>query len=200
MLPLKLDSHNRVFEGAGVVGDLSVYEKDGVVYSHWEVSPAELRALEDDAVIEQAIHIGAHGLPPSSLAVVSADHEHKTAVISIDDNEHVVEPEIAAEIEALRRERVVEVKEFDPKDDSTILVTIPPAVSGEFARQVGEMAKLQFPRCQIAVLPEDLGLHTKDGFAQLLNAGEAMKDAIMGGGDPVVQAEAVVQWKKATGQ
>lgn len=102
--------------------------------------------------------------------------------ILIDGTEYTVRREVSDELVRLRKEAVAEYIDktttIDPPKNHTIIVTVPGGTSQEFVGQVAQLLKLQFPEHHIAVMPEGLGLHTQEGFRQLLQAGMKMADGI----------------------
>jgi hypothetical protein len=116
--------------------------------------------------------------------------------VVIDGVTYRVRQEVCDEIINVRRgaahEIIERIRAIRPAPTDTIIITTPGEISAEFVGMVGATARQNFPDNQIAVLPEQLQLHTQEGFARAVDLGMQLATAVQennpGAAKPIADA------------
>lgn len=207
MEPVKRSHHNKTYEGPTPdIGDLSGYEAEGGFASHWRPNSEEIAQLVNGGDIE--VTLFSKPIPPLIVSVLGAegamalpaDPESQEVVIA-GGEEFRVPPEVAAELKAERdgvTAAVVErLSSLDLDDKDTIVVTVPDDAGPEVTEAILAALASQFPDHRGCVLPESIGLHTRENFAALVEVGSEMA-RLLGQGradDATAQAK---RWNEIT--
>lgn len=209
MEPVKRSHHNKTYKGPTEdIGDLSTYAAEGQVSSHWRPNSEEVAVLVRGGDIEVTI-IG-EPIPPIRVGVIEAeepvglptDPESEELVVA-DGHEWRVPPPVAAELKAEREGVVASVVEklstLEVGPNDTIVLTVPDDAGAEATEAILAGLSQQFPDNRGCVLPESLGIHTKENFADLIEIGSEMASAL-GRGLPERAVEQAKRWNELTHQ
>lgn len=102
--------------------------------------------------------------------------------IIIDGATYRVQKALVDEIVNLRRGTTHEVldriRKLEVEEGDTVLITVPDNASREFQMQVASLIRQNFPDHRGLVVPENLGLHTEKGVAELVETGMDMAMAV----------------------
>lgn len=205
MEPVKRSHHNKTYHGpTPEIGDLSGYEVEGGFSSHWRPNSEELAVLVEGGDIEVTIH--QTPIPPIAVGVIEAEGDRalpadpeSQEVVTCVGLDFRVPPSVAAELRAAREGVVAAVIEklaaIDIQEGQTVIITVPDDLGPEGVEGILMAMSQQFPSNRACVLPESLGLHTIDKFAELVEAGGEMASAL-GRGLPEKAVEHAKLWNE----
>lgn len=207
MEPVKRSHHNKTYKGPTEdIGDLSTYAVEGRVASHWRPNSEEVAVLVRGGDVE--VTIFGEPIPPITVGIIEGevplalptDPESEELVMAA-GLEFRVPPPVAAELKAEREGVVAAVVEklatLEVGPDDTIILTVPDGAGPEMTEAILAGLSQQFPENRGCVLPESLGLHAKENFATLLEAGSEMAKAL-GSGLPDKAIEWGRRWNELT--
>jgi hypothetical protein len=202
--PVDRKHHNHVYKSPDPsVGDLSGYAVEGAFSSNWRPNSEELAVLVEGGDIELTVF--AQPVPPVSLAVMAGeDHSplpsdpESQEVVEVGGQEWRVPPAVAAEVKSLQQGVVDKLTSMEIKPTDTVIVTIPDDAGPEMTQGILAALSKQFPENRACVLPESLGLHTRETFVELLQAGAEMAENIAS--DPGKALAAAQKWRGLVGQ
>lgn len=121
--------------------------------------------------------------------------------VTIDGAQYMVPKRVADEIEHLKINLGDTLYLFIPEANDTIIVTLPDDAGRDLTESVLQVTAKQFPEARVCVLPESLGLHQQANFAELVEAGTDMADAILGREmDLSKRTEAAKAWDRLVGR
>lgn len=185
MEPVKRIHHNKVYKGNGPgVGDLSGYAAEGQFSSHWRPNSEEIAVLVEGGDIE--VTVFQEPIPPLGVGVIASEADGSSLpadpesqeVVETAGHEWRVPPMIAHELnqhrEGLAEKIIATVRQKEVKENETVIVTVPDDVSPEVTAAILNALKGVFPDNRSAVFPESMGLHTKEKFVELMEAGAEM--------------------------
>lgn len=188
MEPVKRSHHNTNYKGpTPEIGDLSAYEVEGQVSSHWRPNSEELAVLVEGGDIEVTVF----ATPPPPIGVGVTENEGDDALPADPESQEVIEcaglefrvPQpVASEIATVRSgiadAVIAKMRAIEIKPEHTVIITIPDELGPEAVQGILMAMSQQFPENRACVLPESLKLHTLVGFADLVEAGSEMASAI----------------------
>lgn len=188
MEPVKRSHHNTTYKGpTPEIGDLSAYEVEGQVSSHWRPNSEELAVLVEGGDIE--VTVFATPIPPIGVGVIEGEGDRalpadpeSQEIVECAGHEFRVPQPVAAEITAVRSgiadAVIAKLTAIEVRPEHTVIITIPDELGPEAVQGILMAMSQQFPENRACVLPESLKLHTLVRFADLVEGGSEMASAI----------------------